>query len=307
MGKKDKLTKKYLSDNKRFADIFNAYLYDGKQIIRPDDLKELDTTLITNIKGLDITRIRDIYKEDIIKTDGKNTYLLLGIENQSNIDHTMPLRKMIYDALTYLKQLDNDDPYNKQDYHLKPIITLTLYWGDKSYDGPLSLKEMILDLDHNLESFIDDVKINLISFIDLEYFSIINKLHDENLRYTLEALYYRNDKTGLFNLLNNKNKYGNMSLQDAKIISEFTKLKIPRKTNGGGYDMCKAIEELKHDFFVEGKAEGINEGKIETIKDMIKMLKNVLGDFNLVYEQFLNSDNLKDIDKSFIEKIYNES
>ena len=40
IGKKDILTKQYLSRNDIFADAFNYYLFDGKQVICPEDLKE---------------------------------------------------------------------------------------------------------------------------------------------------------------------------------------------------------------------------------------------------------------------------
>lgn len=33
MNEKDIKAKEYLSDNKRFADLFNYYLFDGRQII----------------------------------------------------------------------------------------------------------------------------------------------------------------------------------------------------------------------------------------------------------------------------------
>ena len=108
MGKKDSITKRYLSNNKRFADIYNAYLYDGKQIIKPEVLNEFDTTLVSDIKGVAIQRFRDILKEAIIMSDEGFSYLLLGIENQSQIDCIMPIRNGMYDLMGYLKQTEND-------------------------------------------------------------------------------------------------------------------------------------------------------------------------------------------------------
>ena len=40
MGKQDLLAKKYMSDNEKFADVFNYYLYNGKQVIKPENLHE---------------------------------------------------------------------------------------------------------------------------------------------------------------------------------------------------------------------------------------------------------------------------
>ncbi len=42
MGEIDKKTKEYLSHKDIFADVFNYALYDGSQVIKPDDLSELD-------------------------------------------------------------------------------------------------------------------------------------------------------------------------------------------------------------------------------------------------------------------------
>ena len=42
MGTKDNIMKNYMKDNAVFADAFNFYIYQGKQSIKPEDLRELD-------------------------------------------------------------------------------------------------------------------------------------------------------------------------------------------------------------------------------------------------------------------------
>lgn len=44
MGKIDTITKDYMKNNSVFADAFNFYVYGGRQVIRPENLRELDTT-----------------------------------------------------------------------------------------------------------------------------------------------------------------------------------------------------------------------------------------------------------------------
>ena len=44
MGTKDSKAKEYLSDNTRFSEICNYVLFDGEKVIKPEDLKECDTT-----------------------------------------------------------------------------------------------------------------------------------------------------------------------------------------------------------------------------------------------------------------------
>ena len=44
LGTKDSKAKEYLSDNTRFSEICNYVLFDGEKVIKPENLKECDTT-----------------------------------------------------------------------------------------------------------------------------------------------------------------------------------------------------------------------------------------------------------------------
>ena len=63
MGERDILEKQYLQDSERFADAFNYYIYKGKQVINPDDLKEIGTDELAvpygNNANEPVQRIRD--------------------------------------------------------------------------------------------------------------------------------------------------------------------------------------------------------------------------------------------------------
>lgn len=41
--KPDIVLKNYWDDNERFADLFNAILFEGRQMIQPDELVDVDT------------------------------------------------------------------------------------------------------------------------------------------------------------------------------------------------------------------------------------------------------------------------
>ena len=41
--KPDTVLKNYWRNNEQFADLFNAVLFEGKQVIRPEELQDLDT------------------------------------------------------------------------------------------------------------------------------------------------------------------------------------------------------------------------------------------------------------------------
>ena len=46
MALQDTVTKQYMSKGEIFADAFNYLIYSGRQVIRPDQLSEMDTTQI---------------------------------------------------------------------------------------------------------------------------------------------------------------------------------------------------------------------------------------------------------------------
>ena len=43
VGKKDTKAKAYMSDPEHFADAFNYYLFQGRKIVRPEKLEEIET------------------------------------------------------------------------------------------------------------------------------------------------------------------------------------------------------------------------------------------------------------------------
>lgn len=112
MGIKDIVTKDYTKESNVFADAFNQYIYNGRQIIEPENLKPLDTNLTgipygVNGSGIPTQRFRDVLKSVTAMEDGDRVYLLLAIEAQSEVHHAMPVRNMVYDALQYAAQVED--------------------------------------------------------------------------------------------------------------------------------------------------------------------------------------------------------
>ena len=117
IGAIDAITKAYIRKNEVFADAFNYFMYDGAQVIQPECLKELDPTEIAILlnekdtkdkKAVQVEahqKYRDILKSAAIMEDGHTAYILLGIENQTDVNYAMPVRNMLYDALQYTKQV----------------------------------------------------------------------------------------------------------------------------------------------------------------------------------------------------------
>ena len=150
-NEKDTLTKAFMERPDIFADAFNFLLYDGEQVIKPEELREMDTTSIALPFGTDgvqvpVQKYRDVFKQWVIKRDDDAAYLLLGVENQSDIHYAMPVRSMLYDALQYSSQVNAAGKRHKSakesekptsgEYlsgfysgdRLIPVITLVIYF-----------------------------------------------------------------------------------------------------------------------------------------------------------------------------------
>ena len=102
IGAADTVTKAYIRKNEVFADAFNYFMYDGIQKIQPKQLRELDSTemaILLNEKDTKdntnedkeaskhkmVQKYRDLLKTATIMEDGEAAYVLLGIENQTEV------------------------------------------------------------------------------------------------------------------------------------------------------------------------------------------------------------------------------
>lgn len=104
MGKADIVTKEYLKNTEVFADLFNLYLYQGDQIILPQNLQEIDTAMLAvpygaEDAGVPVQRYRDGLKILAGMTDGSAAYCVLGAEGHLNVHYAVPVKNGVYDFL----------------------------------------------------------------------------------------------------------------------------------------------------------------------------------------------------------------
>lgn len=154
------------------ADIINGICFAGEQQIQPEEIQIVSEQVsIRERTGGYHSRIRDVLYQ-IIPLGICIAYI--GIENQSGVDNTMPLRVMGMDYGKYVEQVrgfQNQNKNNKLSAYgrkihdiqkLTPVITLVLNFG-KPWKGPKSLLDM-LDLKKRqiLSKYIADYRLNLI-------------------------------------------------------------------------------------------------------------------------------------------------
>lgn len=294
MGTKDIVTAKYISQNEVFADAFNFLIYDGEPVIRPESLVELDTREIGVPYGGDgakqpVQRTRDVIKAVTAMTDNHAAYLVLAVENQSNVHYAMPVKNLVYDALQYAKQVELASQshsgagdhmsggeflsnFNKKD-RLMPVVTLVIYFGEKEWDGPMSLHEMFQERDPRILPFVPDYRINLISpaaiaDADFEKFS-------STLKVVLGFIKYSRNREKLTKLINSEERFKRLGRSEVEVINAFTRADIQMRDTEEVVDMCEAIKEMIAEGRAEGREEGRAEGRAEERAERIGALVNV--------------------------------
>ena len=130
MGKADVILKQWLRNKVRFADLFNAVVFNGEQMIKPEELEELNcesgivisntsngwnntkdntknmTESKTNDKNQNVRyRTEQRYRDLVMSWKGEAELAVLALENQGKIHYAMPVRGMLYDALAYTDQM----------------------------------------------------------------------------------------------------------------------------------------------------------------------------------------------------------
>ena len=124
LGLKD-MTELYLeSYNDVFSDIVNVYFaingVKDLRIKRPEDLQDAQTRTVYKSEGEVREQERDITKLWI--TEGA-VISLIGLENQSVVDRTMPLRIFGYEGADYRYQL------TQKGRKPNPVFTIVVYFG----------------------------------------------------------------------------------------------------------------------------------------------------------------------------------
>ena len=312
MGNIDKVTRQYLKDNAVFADIVNYSVFNGKQVIKPDDLKEVDTAELITLNDEEgklieaDQKFRDVLKSAVIKENEDMSIVIFGIEAQTDIDYAMPVRNLIYNALQYnkqvelikkrhrgLKDLDSKEypcSFSKKD-RLTAVLTLTVYFGDDRWGGPKDLHEMLSTDSPDILQHIANEKLLLIEPYSLER-EDLNKFNT-SVKGVLGLVKYKNSTEEFKNFID-ENPDIDFDADAALAINTLTGINIKVPEKGETIKMCKAMDEIIKESNekvaaiskAEGKSEGLAEGEA---KGLAK--GNDLGMFNITL-QFVNDGDI---------------
>lgn len=306
MGKYDTCMKEFLQNKDRFADLFNGCCFQGRQIIRAEDLREASENYVITDKRLPgKTRQKDTeIIRDIKMVLGSGMVLqVLAVENQSYIDYAMPVRCMGYDAAEYRRQLKErkqerrllmnseirlKNPAVSMDEtlsgilrsdRLHPVYTLCLYSGTEPWDGPRKLSDMMAfdPQNQNLQSLFEEYHLHLFCINEQHIFDAFHS----DLKPLFQAMNCRNNKKKMIELMKDET-YSHLNEDTWDAIAVMTdnaamlqkKDLYKTKNQKEEFNMCQALQELMQDERNEGRIEGKIEGKIEDQKIVIRNMIN---------------------------------
>ncbi len=254
MGKYDMCMKAYLHDKKRFADLFNGSCFQGKPVIRAEDLEEASEGYV--IAGTKTEIFRDVkmrYRSGMILQ-------VLAVENQSYIDYGMPVRCMGYDAAEYGRQMKErkrerrlllsqkekvsenaeksaNDQKNSEGKagikvtadeqlsgilktdRLHPVYTICLYSGVEPWDGPRKLSDM-MEFDpeeESVQSLFKDYPLTLFCVNEQDGFG---EFHSD-LKQLFRAMNCRKNKEKMAELIKDET-YSHLSEETWEAIAVMT-------------------------------------------------------------------------------------
>ena len=299
MGKLDDMTKELYEDNLVFADTMNVLFFDGKPMIRAQDLSPLDPTeehtifdddFVSKTKSEEKTyktqrkteafsnqEYRDVLRMLQTQNVKLEVRIIVGAEIQSHIHYAMPIRNFEYDALNLSRQLSARQKYNRENHLLKsrneflsgikkgetftPVLTVVVYLGKETWDAPKTLHEMFnLDgVPETLLAYVPDYRTAI-----LQPESVTSKQlarMKSPLRHILGVIKASTNWQDMNNYVNqNKNDLSHLDSLTAGIISEACNMNIPKQElEKEDVNMCEALVQLKE----IGRQEGLSEGKIE--------------------------------------------
>lgn len=281
--KPDIVVKNYWRNNEQFADFFNAVLFDGEQVIKPDELEDMDTEESSVLEHKEYAQSISASRDNV-KVRKKSTrydveFVIFGMENQERIHYAMPMRVMGYDYGTYKKQYDaNASKYKnalgltedefisrmKKTDKFIPVITIVVYYGEKEWDGAVSLHGM-LNIPEEMRSFVSDYKMHLVEARKNNL-----KLHNINNQDLFNLLGILLNRNGKLNEIKEKAiNYAREHEVEKTVIMTVAgaancKMDYNMNEKKGDADMCTVFEET----WREGKAEGEINGRAQEIVEL---------------------------------------
>ena len=255
---KDKMLKEFLENNAYFVDFFNAYFFDGKRVLKPENCMELDSEM--NDSNMDLEKHVDVIR----KYNDGNLYSAFIIENQSYVDMSMVVRAAAYEFVAYDRMLKKSKK-NKSKEKLPMVHILVFYTGERPWNAARQLSELV-EVDERFESYFHDYKMNLIEITGNTSYNF-NEEDVYNLFYICRSIYDQSiyeEKSNSFGLVKSS------VLKVVKTLTDVEWLDLEELEEKEDIEMCEAEKRWLEVKSKEWKAEGIELGIKQGIEQGIE-------------------------------------
>ena len=287
----DSTCKKLFRDDGCFADICNYAFFQGKQIIKPEELvsRENDVSTLIGKEALPMETKR--YRDIVRKASINGEYMIIGVEHQSTLDKNMIIRILNYDAQLYINQVESGK-------EVRSVGSFVFYTGDKEWTYPKSLKES-LKIPPEMKDYINDWKLPVLELQKIDS----GMLKNQRLKEVVEI------SQSMFKGDYEKLRTNRMiSVESFKMAAIFTHTDIKEEDlpEGDEINMCKAMDQLFQRMRDEGevlgleKGEliGLEKGKLNTLRFTLKeQLKVKLGTLSSPLEERLTETSLEKLNE----------
>lgn len=293
MGMMNYAVNRLLEREEIFADFFNGTLFDGKEIIHPENLELLSPNagkVYRDEKG----RLQVMERQGDIRMKAEEELysLILAAEPQDSVHYVMPVRMMEYVTMEYRKQIQDlqkqykgkgmlrGDEYisgmRKEDKILPVVAVVFFCDSDKAWNGNGSLYDMLQwseksEINSEIQKYLPDFKLNIVQANNV---GDVSKFKT-SLQYIFEMIRYSKDKQGLQDYIDTHREVLNQ-LDEVEGTATFALLGQQKmveqlldddREQKGEFKMCVALDEMVKD----GEMRGIGYG-MEKINELIKLL-----------------------------------
>ena len=280
----DSTCKKLLRDEGCFADFCNYAFFQGRQVIKPEELVSRENDLSTLIGNVDDPTEIKRYRDVVRKTGIHGDYVIIGVEHQSTFDKNMIFRILNYDATAYINQVEG----KKEVY---PVGSFVFYTGDEGWKLPETLKETLKSVPSEMEPYINNWRLPVVDLKTMD----ARKLTNRRLRDVVEIS--QSMFAGSYEGLRENRK---IETESFMMAATFTRTNIRREDlpEGDEINMCKAMDQLFQRFenqgMEKGELIGFEKGKREEKQNTLKeQLKVKLGTLSSPLEKQLTNTSLE--------------
>ena len=251
--------KEFLENNAYFVDFFNAYFFDGKRVLKPENCMELDSEM--NDANMDLEKHVDVIR----KYNDGNLYSAFIIENQSCVDPSIVVRAAVYEYVAYERMLKKSKK-NKSKEKLPMVNILVFYTGERPWNAARQLSELV-EVDERFKSYFHDYQMNLIEITGNTSYNF-NEEDVYNLFYICRSIY---DQSIYEGTINDFGLVKSSVLKVVKTLTDVEWLDLKELEKKEKIEMCEAEKRWLEVKSKEWEAEGIRKGIEQGIEQGVEL------------------------------------